>query len=372
MKTTKTGYGYPLLLILSFLVTGCKKEASKQVEASKVNHLGNIITEKPKDIATPTAMAWIPGGTFTQGALETDKLALAHEKPAHPVTVDGFFMDITEVTNEAFTKFVDETGYVTVAEQPVNWHELKKSLPPGTPKPNDSLLAPGSLVFKKPKETLKNLDDYSQWWEWRMGANWKQPYGPGTDLKNKEKHPVVHIAYEDAVAYCKWANRRLPTEAEWEYASKMGLISSTHANIETEVHVHETGNIWNGDFPYINTKADGFEHTSPVKSFPPNSFGLFDLAGNVWEWTQDWYHTGYYQRALELGTLKNPIGASSSHNPSNPYGKEKVIKGGSFLCHISYCASFRPSARMGNTLDSSAGHLGFRTVADIRMLQRKR
>lgn len=356
---------------MPFVLTGCKKEASKEIRALEATNSGNIITEKPKDIATPTGMAWIPGGTFTQGALQNEKLALVHEKPAHPIKIDGFFMDITEVTNKAFKKFVDETGYITVAERPVNWHELKKNLPPKSPKPNDSLLAPGSLVFKKPKQALKNLDDYSQWWEWRIGANWKQPYGPGSNLNNKENHPVVHIAYEDALAYCQWANRRLPTEAEWEYASKMGLAGSTYSKMETQVPVPETGNIWHGDFPYTNTKVDGFENTSPVKSFPPNSFGLFDMAGNVWEWTQDWYHTGYYQKALELGILKNPLGAYSSYNPNNPYSQEKVIKGGSFLCHVSYCASFRPSARMGNTLDSSQEHLGFRTVADVNMLKKK-
>lgn len=180
-----------LFFVLLMLMAGCKKEAS-------------VMVEKPAELEVPEGMVWIPGGEFTMGAVENDPMALDHEKPAHPVAVDGFFMDVTEVTNKEFEKFVNETGYVTVAEREIVWEEMKKQLPPGTPKPHDSILQPGSLVFKKPGEKVPNLYDFSQWWEWKIGANWKHPAGPASNLEGKENYPVVHIAYEDAVAYSEW------------------------------------------------------------------------------------------------------------------------------------------------------------------------
>lgn len=351
---------YFLILFLIFLlISGCKEE----------NPEASVQIDKPEGLATPGGMVWIPGGKFTRGAVQKDKMALDHEKPAHPVVVDGFFMDITEVTNEQFQKFVDETGYVTVAERELDWDEMRAQLPPGTPKPHDSLLQPGSLVFKKPGNKVANLYDFSQWWEWKVGANWRHPGGPETSIKGKENHPVVHIAYEDAEAYAKWAGRRLPTEAEWEYAAKGGAKNAIFEWGNNAELVEEKANTWTGKFPTENSLADGFERLAPVKSYPPNAFGLHEMAGNVWEFTSDWYNTRYYGESSDGGIQINPNGAKVAYNPHNPQVPEKVIKGGSFLCHSSYCASFRPSARMQNSLDSSHEHLGFRTVATPEMLK---
>lgn len=348
-----------ILFLIFLLISGCKEE----------NREASVQIEKPEELATPEGMVWIPGGKFTRGAVQKDKMALDHEKPAHPVMLDGFFMDITEVTNEQFQKFVNQTGYVTVAERELDWDEMKAQLPPGTPKPHDSLLQPGSLVFKKPGKKVKNLYDFSQWWEWKVGANWKHPGGPETSIKGKENHPVVHIAYEDAGAYAKWAGRRLPTEAEWEYAAKGGAKNAIFEWGNNAELVEEKANTWTGKFPTENSLADGFERLAPVKSFPPNGFGLYEMAGNVWEFTSDWYNTRYYRESSDGGIQVNPNGAKEAYNPHNPQVTEKVIKGGSFLCHSSYCASFRPSARMQNSLDSSHEHLGFRTVATPEMLK---
>lgn len=321
-------------------------------------------------IDAPEGMVWIPGGKFEQGASESDKMALDHEKPTHPVEVDGFFMDETEVTNSEFKKFVEETGYVTVAEREIDWEEMKKQVPPGTPKPHDSILQPGSLVFKKTRESVPNLYDFSQWWEWKIGANWKHPQGPDSDIEGKDDYPVVHIAFEDAQAYCEWAGRRLPTEAEWEYAAKGGLSEVRFSWGDDDANLSEKANTWEGEFPTENTEADGYQNKAPVKSYPPNDYGLYDMAGNVWEMTQDWYNTDYYKE-VRGEKLKNPKGANKPYNPHNPQVHEKVIKGGSFLCNASYCASYRPSARMGNSLDSSQEHLGFRTVASLEMLAKE-
>jgi formylglycine-generating enzyme required for sulfatase activity len=219
------------------------------------------------------------------------------------------------------------------------------------------------LVFKKTKSSVPNLFDYSQWWEWKIGASWKHPNGPGSDIVGKEDHPVVHIAFEDAQAYCKWAGRRLPTEAEWEYAARGGKTGAMFFWGNDMEQLSSFANSWEGEFPVVNTMADGYEKRAPVMGYPKNGFGLYDMAGNVWEWTSDWYNTEYY-RELESKheVANNPKGADKAYNASNPYAKEKVIKGGSFLCSASYCASYRISARMATSPDSGMEHLGFRTV----------
>ncbi|SHI79982.1 Formylglycine-generating enzyme, required for sulfatase activity, contains SUMF1/FGE domain [Arenibacter nanhaiticus] len=369
-------FGASLLVLLTVQCkenkkTGEKSDPQKSTlnESISAEVLSTLIYEKPSNIETPKGMVWIPGGEFIQGAVPQDKMAMSHEKPAHRVAVDGFFMDVTEVTNAQFSKFVNETGYITVAERAIDWEEMKSQVPEGTPKPHDSILQPGSLTFKKTKNSVPNLFDFSQWWNWTVGANWKQPNGPGSSIQGKDNEPVVQVAYEDALAYCKWANRRLPTEAEWERAARGKKESSIYFWGDEEKVLSQMANTWEGEFPVNNIKSDGFEARAKVGSYPPNEFGLYDMAGNVWEWTSDWYNVNYYK---ELQTSQQPIvnpkGATTAYNPNSPYAKEKVMKGGSFLCNASYCASYRISARMASSLDSSLEHLGFRTVATVEML----
>ncbi len=367
-------------LILSVLIQ-CKEKNKKTTEVAtsateivkkeEKIALDHIIKEVPKGVVTPSGMVWIPGGKFNQGAVAQDNGAMKHEKPAHKVAVDGFFMDITEVTNAQFKKFTKATGYITVAEREIDWGEMKKQLPEGTPKPHDSIMQPGSLTFKKSKTSVPNLYDFSQWWKWTVGANWRQPLGPGSSIKGKDDHPVVHISYEDAQVYCKWIGRRLPTEAEWEYAARGTKENTLFFWGDDSSNLDKKANTWEGEFPKTNTKKDGFEATAPVKTYPPNGYGLYDVAGNVWEWTSDWYNVNYYQELANTKEIAvNPKGALKSYNPTMPYAKEKIIKGGSFLCNVSYCASYRLSSRMGTSLDSSAEHIGFRTVASVKEVKK--
>lgn len=350
-----------LSMVLLFHCRPIEREGKDTLERETADDVVSKLP--PGDMESPTGMVWIPGGEFVQGAVPRDRMAMMHEKPAHKVYVDGFFMDIHEVTNGQFSRFVEETGYVTVAEREIDWEEIKGQLPPGTPKPHDSILRPGCLVFRKTQTSVPNLQDYSQWWEWKIGANWKRPNGPGSTIEGKEDHPVVHVSFEDAQAYCQWAGRRLPTEAEWEYAARgdrEGAIFTWGDDIG-QLSTH--ANTWEGEFPVENSMADGFERLGPVKTFPKNAFGLYDMAGNVWEWTADWYHTGYYgELASKEQMAHNPKGPDRPYNASNPHAREKVIKGGSFLCSASYCASYRISARMATSPDSGMEHLGFRTV----------
>lgn len=357
----KNFFIYSSILLLVF--SSCKNSKDK-------NNKSDVITNFPKDIKTPEGMVWVPGNVFVMGAKENDTLSLPHEKPEHEVAVDGFFIDKTEVTNAQFRKFVEETGYITTAERPVNWEEMKKSLPPGTPKPADSLMVPGSLVFYENIKDVNNLNDYQQWWKWTPGASWKHPYGKNSNIEGKDNYPVVHVTYEDALAYCKWANRALPTEAQWELAATGKLKNPIFTWGDDKSQLSKNANTWNGNFPILNTKEDGFVLMAPVKSFPANSLGIYDMAGNVWEHVSDWYNIDYYQDLLNTGKItKNPTGATDANNPDNPYQKERIIKGGSFLCNESYCASFRISARMGMTDDSSSSHVGFRTIVTVAMLK---
>lgn len=308
-------------------------------------------------------MVWIPGGEFLMGS--TDALARPDERPVHRVRVNGFWMDATEVTNAQFAEFVRATGYVTVAERPVDWEDLKKQVPPGTPKPDDRMLQPGSLVFTPPDGPV-DLSRFDRWWTWTTGANWRQPKGPGSTIEGRERHPVVHIAFEDAMAYCKWAGKRLPTEAEWEYAARGGLVGK--ANVWGDGPVDATrANTWQGKFPERNTGEDGFVGTAPVGSFPANGYGLHDMAGNVWEWCVDLYRPDTYARQVLLAgkgnVVENPVGPERSLDPRNPGAPEsRVHRGGSFLCNDVYCASYRPSARMAAPPDTGLEHLGFRCV----------
>jgi len=311
--------------------------------------------------STHAGMVWIPGGTFNMGA--DNGQALEDEYPKHKVKVSGFWIDKTEVTNAQFAAFVRATGYVTTAERKPDWNELKKQLPPGTPKPDASLLVPASLVFDPPDHPVE-LNDYSQWWAWKKGASWKHPHGPGSSIAGKDKYPVVHVSWYDAVAYCQWAHKRLPTEAEWEFAARGGLSDKVYpwGNDPVGSGTAAHGNFWEGHFPDKNTSADGFYYAAPVGSFAPNGYGLVDMAGNVWEWCADYYKDTYYKEVVP-GAL-NPRGPATSHDPDEPLAKKRVIRGGSFLCNESYCTGYRVSRRMKSTEDSGMEHVGFRAVAD--------
>ncbi|NCF41972.1 MAG: SUMF1/EgtB/PvdO family nonheme iron enzyme [Bacteroidetes bacterium] len=322
--------------------------------------------KKEEQISQIPGMVWIPGGIYDMGASDSDRMALSHEKPKHTVKVDGFYMDETEVTNAQFSRFIQATNYITTAERPVDWELIKQQLPPGTPKPHDSLLLPGSLLFKKTKESVPNLYDFSQWWRWTNGANWKKPEGKGSSIDGKDNHPVVHVSYEDAMAYCHWAGRRLPTEAEWEFAARGGKRDKIYFWGDLTDKLSSYVNSWEGEFPVDNTQADGFEKSAPIKTYPPNGYGLYEISGNVWEWTSDWYSSQYYQYCKENSITNNPKGPNEAFNPNNPYIDERIIRGGSFLCNASYCASYRVSSRMATDPNTSLEHLGFRTVMDLK------
>lgn len=319
-----------------------------------------VQTKAPAD--APEGMVWVPDGTFTMGTDEQE--AYPQEKPAHAVKVNGFWMDAAEVTNEQFKAFAEATGYVTVAERKPEWEEMKKQLPPGTPKPSEDQLIAGALVFTPPSQPVATYD-YSQWWTWTPGADWRHPEGPGSDLEGRWNHPVVHIAYEDALAYCEWAGKRLPTEAEWEFAARGGNDQQRYAwGDDFRPQGRFMANTFQGQFPNRNSGEDGFSGTAPVKSFPANQYGLYDMIGNVWEWTSDWYDVQAYQkRAGKL--VNNPDGPESSFDPQNPYSRERVTKGGSFLCALNYCVNYRPSARIGTSYDTGMSHTGFRCAKDV-------
>jgi formylglycine-generating enzyme len=303
-------------------------------------------------------MAWIAGGEFTMGS--DDALARADEKPPHRVRVDAFWMDETEVTNAQFRDFVDATRYVTTAERKPLWEDLQKQLPPGTPKPPDELLVAGSLVFT-PTEKPMPLDNHGRWWRWQVGADWRHPDGPDSSIDGKDHHPVVHVSWEDATAYAHWAGKRLPTEAEWEFAARGGLDGKPFVWGDEPLS-DKSANVWQGSFPNSDLASDGFRGTAPVKSFAPNGYGLYDMAGNVWEWVADWYRPDTYARRAGAGAVLNPLGPDDSFDPQEPYTSKRAIRGGSYLCNDSYCAGYRPSARMKTDPLTGLSHTGFRCI----------
>ncbi len=305
-------------------------------------------------------MVWIPAGEFMMGG--NDELARPDELPRHRVIVDGFWMDETEITNAQFREFVKATGYITTAEKKPDWEELKKQLPPNAPKPDDSILVPGSLVFT-PSTLRDPLSNVGYWWSWVKGANWQHPFGPGTSIEGKDNYPIVHVSWYDANAYCEWAGKRLPTEAGWEWASRGGLNDRVYPWGDEHVDEGEAkANTWQGTFPNFNNARDGFHGLSPVKSFQFNGYGLYDISGNVWEWTADWYHSNYYAIVSKQQGVKNPKGPDKSFDPMEPTVPKRVQRGGSFLCNDSYCSGYRVSARMKASPDTGLSHSGFRCV----------
>jgi len=320
-------------------------------------------SQEPVTQQAPEGMVKIPEGRFSMGGKSPQ--ASQDEFPRHEVQVSSFYMDIHEVTNRQFKAFVDETGYVTVAEKPIDWEEMKQELPPGTPKPAAEVLQAGSLVFQ-PTDGPVNLRDYSRWWRWTVGANWRQPQGSGSSVEGKMDHPVVHIAYEDARAYAEWAGKRLPTEAEWEWAAMGGAKDSKYpwGNTPAE-NAADQANFWQGPFPYQNIEEDGFFGTAPVQTFSANGYGLYDMAGNVWEWCQDKYHVHAYEMSSAQEVSKDPQGPEASFDPREPRVDKCVIRGGSFLCHDSYCSGYRVARRMGSDKNSSFNHTGFRCARDM-------
>jgi len=323
-------------------------------------------------VSVPSDMVWVPPGVFLMGS--DSKLAQPNERPAHAVSVPGFWMDVTHVSNDQFAEFVRQTGYVTTAEQKPDWETIRVQLPPGIPKPPDEVLVAGAMVFVGTAGPV-DLNDYSQWWRYVPGANWRNPQGPGSTIDGKGDHPVVQVSYDDALAYARWAGKRLPTEAEWEYAARGGLEQATYVwGDELMPDGKPMANYWDTrqrSFPVVSPKAGGAEGTVPVRTFLPNGYGLHDMTGNAWQWVADWYDAAYFSKQAQLGKgqpLENPAGPERSFDPSEPGvpvdAPKRVIRGGSFLCNEDYCLSYRPSARRGSDPYSPMSHVGFRLVKD--------
>ena len=301
-------------------------------------------------------MVWVPGGTFSMGSEDF----YPEERPVHEVTVDGFWIDQYEVTNEQFARFVEATGYVTLAERPLNAADY-----PGAPVEN---LVPGALVFWKRNGPV-DLKNYMNWWRWTPGTSWRHPFGPESTIEGIEQHPVVHVAYEDAEAYALWAGKELPTEPEWEFAARGGLDGKKFTWGDEEFpNGKAMVNSWQGEFPWQNLLTDGYEGTSSVGSFPSNGYGLYDMAGNVWEWTSDWYVPRHADEVVKscCGPPNNPRISSpdKSYDPGQPQFRiaRKVVKGGSHLCAPNYCLRYRPAARQPQMIDTGMSHIGIRCI----------
>jgi len=314
-----------------------------------------MTTPEPPSSQLTRGMAWIPGGEFRMGSDDF----YPEERPVRTVRVDGFWMDEHPVTVAEFRRFVKDTSYVSLAERPLNPHDY--------PDADPALLVPGSLVFHKTRGPV-SLNDYHNWWAYVPGAHWDRPEGPQSNSGGREHHPITHVAFEDAVAFADWAGRSLPTEAEWECAARGGLDSCIFPwGDEFAPRGRMMANTWQGEFPWQNLLQDGFEGTSPVKSFPPNGYGLYDVAGNVWEWTTDFFTPGHED--FDAGACCAPSNPRvESPDASYAIGEpganipRRIIKGGSHLCAPNYCLRYRPAARQGEAVDTSTSHIGFRCI----------
>lgn len=310
----------------------------------------------------PEGMVWIPGGEFSMGAVDplgqdanvVGMQATTDSRPIHRVYVDGFWMDATEVTNREFAKFVQATGYVTVAERTPRAEDF-----PGAPPEN---LVAGSVVFSPPDHAVP-LDTHFRWWTYVQGADWRHPEGPGSGLEGREQHPVLHVAYEDVEAYAKWAGKRVPTEAEWEFAARGGLAGQVYPwGNEFMKDGKWMANTHQGHFPNEDTRADAWHGAAPVAQYPPNAYGLYDVAGNVWEWTSDWYRDDYYAELEKSGVAHDPQGPAESLDRSEPGVAKRVHRGGSFLCTEQYCSRYMVGTRGKGDPSTGTNHLGFRLV----------
>ncbi len=341
--------------------------ATRQPAATAATFVATIVNTALAPAAVPDGMVWIPGGEFSMGAAEptgmdhneVGMLATTESRPIHRVYVDGFFMDRTEVTNAEFARFVAATGYVTVAEKAPTREEF-----PDAPQ---NMLVAGSVVFSPPNAPVP-LDDYMQWWAYVKGADWRHPDGPASSIKGRDRYPVVQVAYADAEAFAKWAGKRLPTEAEWEFAARGGLTGKVYSwGDDFRPEGKPMTNTFQGHFPDHNDKSDGYLLTAPVASFPSHGYGLHDVAGNVWEWVSDWYRPEYYAQLAQSGFVaRNPKGPDSSDDPAEPGVKKRVHRGGSFLCTDQYCSRYMVGSRGKGETDSGTNHLGFRLVQDVR------
>ena len=311
----------------------------------------------PGEAPSP-GMVWIPGRTFRMGSDQH----YPEERPVHRVAVDGFWIDRYPVVNDEFAEFVAATGHVTFAEIPPDPKDYPGALP--------SMLYAGSLVFTKPNGPVDRRD-FTNWWQFMRGAMWRHPYGPESSIAGRERHPVVHVTFGDAMAYAKWAGKALPTEAEWEMAARGGIEGTEFAwGGEFRPGGRDMANTWQGEFPWQNLATDGFEATSPVGSFPANGYGVYDMIGNVWEWTTDWYRALHEEEAHKACCVPhNPLGPQEqdSYDPCQPEVRipRKVLKGGSHLCAPNYCRRYRPAARFPEPVDTSTCHVGFRCIVRV-------
>ena len=307
---------------------------------------------------TPDGMVWIPGGRFLMGS----KDGKADEEPIHAVELDGFWMDMTEVTNAEFARFVKATGYVTAAERKLKREDFV-GLVPDVSVIQEADLVPSSICFNPNFDRATLRKDYPDWphqvWMLKHGANWRHPNGPDSSIDEKPNHPVVHVSWTDAVAYCEWVGKRLPTEAEWEFAARGSFAQEEYPwGNRLQQDGHWLLNVWQGKFPEVHEVSDGFEFTAPVKTFPPNQYGLYDMAGNVWEWCADWYQPMYYSDSPR----RNPLGPDDSFDPNEPGLPKRVQRGGSFMCSSDYCLGYRCATRMKGEPTSGTFHCGFRGV----------
>ena len=370
LKRRLAGIIFVLLLasIVWTLTTGSHSHSAPNevVEASvRPIFAPTIANRAPAPEHVPEGMVWIPGGEFSMGAYDVPDLgevgmkATHDARPIHRVYVDGFWMDKTDVTNTQFERFVRNTGYLTVAERKPRAEDF-----PGAPPEN---LVAGSVMFFPP-DHLVRLDNHYQWWSYVKGANWRHPLGPQSNIIGKENYPVVHIAYEDALAYATWAGKRLPTEAEWEFAARGGLSGKPYPwGDEFLPKGKWMANTHQGHFPNTDTGEDGYAGISKVAQFPANGYGLYDMAGDVWQWTSDWYRPDYYAHLAANGSVvRNPQGPDSPYDPAEPREKKRVQRGGSFLCTDQYCARYVVGTRGMGEVSTGTNHLGFRCVTDLR------